>query len=66
MKLLEVVGVEENMNDNELKQNAIDEYVKLQMLRASDDIKKALDYQIAVQRAKLQSLGIHTEDLDLK
>ena len=66
MKLLEVVGVEENMNDNELKQNAIDEYVKLQMLRASDDIKKALDYKIAVQRAKLQSLGIHTEDLDLK
>ena len=54
------------MNDSELKEQAIKEFVNLQRLKAAEDINKELAYQEKVLRARLQALGIPTEELEMK
>ena len=54
------------MNDSELKEQAIKEFVNLQRLKTAEDINKELAYQEKVLRARLQALGIPTEELEMK
>ena len=52
-------------SDNEMINNLIDSYTSLQRIKKSEDAEKELDYQIKILKAKLESLGIVTTDLDL-
>ena len=52
-------------SDKEMINNLIDNYTSLQRIKKSDDTEKELDYQIKILKAKLESLGIVTTDLDL-
>ena len=52
-------------SDKEMINNLIDNYTSLQRIKKSDDTEKELDYQIKILKAKLESFGIVTTDLDL-
>lgn len=52
------------MNDNELKSTLIDAYINLRRLKSAEDINKELERQEIALKAKLQALGIPTEELD--
>lgn len=52
-------------SDKEMINNLIDSYTSLQRIKKAADIEKELDYQIKVLKAKLESFGIVTTDLDL-
>ena len=54
-----------DMNELELKEQAIKEFVNLQRLKAAENKDKEIEYQEKVLRARLQALGIPTEDLEL-
>ena len=54
------------MNESELKEQAIKEFVNLQRLKVADDMNKELAYQEKILRARLQALGIPTEELEMK
>ena len=56
----------EEMNELELKEQAIKEFVNLQRLKTATDRDKELEYQERVLKARLQALGIPTEDLEIK
>lgn len=56
----------EEMNELELKEQAIKEFVNLQRLKTATDRDKELEYQEKVLKARLQALGIPTEDLEIK
>jgi len=56
----------EAMNELELKEQAIKEFVNLQRLKTATDRDKELAYQEKVLKARLQALGIPTEDLEMK
>lgn len=55
----------ESMTEKEQATLLIEEYAKLQRIKASDDREKEIDYQIRTTKAKLEALGIVTEDLDM-
>ena len=52
-------------SDKEMINNLIDNYTSLKSKKKSDDTEKELDYQIKILKAKLESFGIVTTDLDL-
>lgn len=52
-------------SDKEMINNLIDYYTNLQRIKKSDDSEKELDYQIKILKAKLESFGIITTELDL-
>lgn len=52
--------------EKEMINNLIDKYADLQRIKKSDDLEKELDYQIRVTKAKLESFGIITSDLEMK
>ena len=52
-------------SDKEMINNLIDNYTSLQRIKKADDIEKELEYQLKILRAKLESFGIVTTDLDL-
>lgn len=52
-------------SDKEMINNLIDNYTSLQRIKKADDTEKELDYQIKILKAKLESFGIVTTDLDL-
>ena len=52
-------------SDKEMINNLIDNYTSLQRIKKSDNAEKELDYQIKILKAKLESFGIITTDLDL-
>lgn len=52
-------------SDKEMINSLIDHYTNLQRIKKSDDSEKELDYQIKILKAKLESFGIVTTDLDL-
>ena len=52
-------------SEKEMINNLIDNYTNLQRIKKSDDTEKELDYQIKILKAKLESFGIVTTDLDL-
>lgn len=53
-------------NDKEMINNLIDTYSNLQRIKTADDTEKELDYQLKLVKAKLESFGIVTSDLDIK
>ena len=60
------IKVGENMpGDKEMINNLIDNYTSLQRIKKASDTEKELNYQLKVLKAKLESFGIVTTDLDL-
>ena len=53
------------LSDKEMINNLIDNYTSLQRIKKADDTEKELDYQLKILKAKLESFGIVTTDLDL-
>jgi len=58
---------EENVEMTEKEQIAflIDQYTDLQRIKVADDKEKEIDYQIRATKAKLEAMGIVTEDLNI-
>jgi hypothetical protein len=52
-------------SDKEMINNLIDNYTNLQRIKTAQDTQKELDYQLKILKAKLESFGIVTTDLDL-
>ncbi len=52
--------------EKEMINNLIDKYTDLQRIKCSADSEKEVDYQLTVTKAKLESFGIITENLDIK
>ena len=52
-------------SEKEMINNLIDSYTSLQRIKKASDIEKEIDYQLKVLKAKLESFGIVTTDLDL-
>lgn len=57
--------VNEAMTEKELMTMLIDNYTDLQQIKAAADRDKELDRQITVVKAKLEALGVVTENLDI-
>ena len=53
------------MTEQELKNFLIDGYASLQRIKVAPDKDKEVDYQLRILKAKLESLGIVTTDLDI-
>ena len=54
------------MNEKELKDQIIKEYVNLQRVKSAQDRDAEIAYQERVLKARMQSLGIPTDELELK
>lgn len=54
------------MDELELKDRAIKEFVNLQRVKKAPDKDKEIEYQEKILKARMQALGIPTEDLELK
>lgn len=52
-------------SDKDIIINLIDSYTSLQRIKKATDTEKELDYKLKVLKAKLESFGIVTTDLDL-
>lgn len=52
-------------SDKEMINNLIDNYTSLQRIKKASDTEKELNYQLKILKAKLESFGIVTTDLDL-
>lgn len=52
-------------SDKEMINHLIDSYASLQRIKNADDAEKELEYQLKILKAKLESFGIITSDLDL-
>jgi len=52
-------------SDKEMINNLIDNYTSLQRIKKADNAEKEIDYQLKILKAKLESFGIVTTDLDL-
>ncbi len=59
-----IVEEDREMTEKELKDQTIREYVNIQRIKHAEDKEKELEYQEKVLKARLQSLGVPTEDLD--
>lgn len=55
----------ENMTEKEQIAILIDQYTDLQRIKAAQDKDKEIAYQIKATKAKLEAMGIVTEDLDI-
>lgn len=54
------------MNENELKDQVIKEFVNLQRIKAAPDKEQEIKYQENVLKVRMQSLGIPTDELEMK
>jgi len=52
--------------EKEMINQLIDAYANLQRIKNAENVEKELEYQLRLVRAKLESFGIVTSDLDLK
>ncbi|MBP3616458.1 MAG: hypothetical protein J6J38_00295 [Lachnospiraceae bacterium] len=57
--------MEDEMNESVLKDQIIKEFVNLQRLKSAADRDAEIAYQERVLRARMQSLKIATEDLEI-
>ena len=55
----------ERMTEKERAAFLIDSYANLQRIKAARDKESEIAYQIAATKAKLEALGIVTENLDI-
>lgn len=51
--------------DKGMINNLIDVYSNLQRIKNADDAQKELEYQLTLVKAKLESFGIVTSELDI-
>ena len=56
--------MDERMTEKEQATALIDEYTRLQRIKAAQDRDEEINYQIKTTKAKLEALGIVTGDLD--
>ncbi|MCI9514667.1 MAG: hypothetical protein HFF61_10100 [Oscillospiraceae bacterium] len=54
------------MNETELKDQVIKEFVNLQRIKAAQDKAAEIEYQESVLKVRMQALGIPTDDLEIK
>lgn len=54
------------MNEKELKDQVIKEFVNLQRVKMAADRDAEIEYQERILKARMQSLGIPTEELEMK
>ena len=54
------------MNEKELKDQVIKEFVNLQRVKTAPNRDAEIEYQEKILKARMQSLGIPTEDLEIK
>ena len=52
-------------SEKEMINSLIDKYADLQRIKKSADLAKEVDYQIRITKAKLESFGIITENLEI-
>ena len=52
-------------NEKELLTALIDSYTNLQRIKCAPDKDKEIEYQLKALKAKLESFGVVTTDLDL-
>lgn len=55
-----------DMNEKEMIDKLIDKYTDLQRIKQSDNPEKEVEYQLRVAKAKLESFGIITSELEIK
>ena len=53
------------MNEKEMINNLIDNYTSLQRIKKAENSEKEIDYQIRILKAKLESFGIITGELEM-
>lgn len=53
-----------DMNEKEMIDKLIDKYIDLKRIEKSDDPEKEVKYQLKITKAKLESFGIITSDLE--
>lgn len=53
-------------SDKEMINNLIDNYTSLQRIKKAADTQKEIEYQLRILKAKLESFGILTSDLDIQ
>lgn len=56
--------MDQSMTEKEQATALIEEYARLQRLKTAQDRDSELEYQIKITKAKLEALGIVTENLD--
>ncbi len=56
----------DNVTEKEMLSNLIDSYANLQRIIQSDDAKQEAAYQLQLIKAKLESFGVITSDLERK
>ena len=55
----------DEMNEKEMINNLIDNYTSLQRIKKAENSEKEIDYQIRILKAKLESFGIITSELEM-
>ena len=55
--------MDEYMTEAEQKAAYIEEFTKLQRIKAAPDRDEEINYQIKTVKAKLESMGVNVEDL---
>ncbi len=58
--------MDNEMNEKELKDQVIKEFVNLQRVKSAKDRDQEIAYQERILKTRMQSLGIPTEDLEIK
>lgn len=54
------------MTEREQALALMDKFIDLQRIKAADDREKEIQYQLKTTKAKLEALGIVTEDLTIE
>ena len=54
------------MTEKEQATNLMDKFIDLQRIKAAGDKDKEINYQLKTTKAKLETLGIVTENLEIK
>lgn len=54
------------MDEIGLKDRAIAEFVNLQRIKAAQDVAAEIEYQEHILKVRMQTLGIPTDDLEIK
>ena len=55
----------DDMNEKEMINNLIDNYTSLQRIKKAENSEKEIAYQIRILKAKLESFGIITSELEM-
>lgn len=54
------------MTEKEQATSLMDKFIDLQRIKAAVDKEKEIDYQLKTTKAKLEALGIVTENLEIE